>query len=64
MDNKQSFETMLKELETVVKKLENKDIELDTAVTEYKRGLELAKACYEMLDQAEKVLVKEQSEEK
>lgn len=64
MDNNQSFENMLKELESVVKALENKDIDLDVAVSEYKKGLELAKACYEKLNQAEKVLVKEQSEEK
>lgn len=59
MENK-SFEAMLKQLEDVVKNLENKDIELDLAVKEYKKGLELAKACYTMLEDAEKVLVEEQ----
>lgn len=62
MEQNQSFETMLKELETVVKKLENKDIELDAAVSEYKKGIELAKACYDMLEKAEQVLLKEQPE--
>lgn len=56
----QSFETMLEQLENVVKKLETKDIALDDAVKEYKKGLELAKACYTMLENAEKVLVKTQ----
>lgn len=56
----QSFETMLEQLESVVKKLESKDIVLDEAVKEYKKGLELAKACYVMLENAEKVLVKTQ----
>jgi exodeoxyribonuclease VII small subunit len=56
----QSFETMLEQLENVVKKLETKEIALDDAVKEYKKGLELAKACYTMLENAEKVLVKTQ----
>jgi exodeoxyribonuclease VII small subunit len=57
MENK-SFESMLKQLETVVKKLEDKDIPLDEAVTSYQEGLLLAKACYDMLTKAEAVLVK------
>jgi exodeoxyribonuclease VII small subunit len=51
---------MLEQLEIVVKKLETKEIALDDAVKEYKKGLELAKACYTMLENAEKVLVKTQ----
>ena len=57
MEN-QSFESMLKQLETVVKKLEDKDIPLDVAVTSYQEGLVLAKACYDMLSKAEAVLLK------
>ena len=53
-----SFESMLEVLESVVKKLESKEIALEDAVKEYKKGLELAKACYVMLENAEKVLVK------
>ncbi len=56
----QTFEAMLEQLEKVVKKLETKEIALDDAVKEYKKGLELAKACYSMLENAEKVLVKTQ----
>ncbi|HBD74098.1 MAG TPA: exodeoxyribonuclease VII small subunit [Acholeplasmataceae bacterium] len=56
----QTFEAMLEQLEKVVKKLETKEIALDDAVKEYKKGLELAKACYTMLENAEKVLVKTQ----
>lgn len=54
----QSFESMLKELENVVKQLENKDINLDDAVKQYQKGIALAKSCYDMLQQAEQVLVK------
>lgn len=56
----QTFEAMLEQLEKVVKKLETKEIALDDAVKEYKKGLELAKACYTMLENSEKVLVKTQ----
>ncbi|MCD4827053.1 MAG: exodeoxyribonuclease VII small subunit [Acholeplasmataceae bacterium] len=54
-----NFETLLKELEDVVKDLENKEIPLDEAVKKYQLGLELSKACYHMLEGAEKLVVKE-----
>jgi exodeoxyribonuclease VII small subunit len=56
---KKSFEALLKELEGVVKDLENKDISLDEAVKKYQLGLELSKSCYQMLEEAEKLIVKE-----
>ena len=56
---KKSFEALLKELEQVVKDLEDKDIPLDEAVKKYQLGLELSKACYQMLEEAEKLVVKE-----
>ncbi|MBE0701413.1 MAG: exodeoxyribonuclease VII small subunit [Acholeplasmataceae bacterium] len=59
MMDKKSFEVLLKELEQVVKDLENKDIPLDEAVKKYQLGLELSKACYQQLEEAEKLIVKE-----
>ena len=59
MMEKKSFESLLKELEQVVKDLENKDITLDESVKKYQRGIELSKQCYEMLENAEKLIVKE-----
>jgi exodeoxyribonuclease VII small subunit len=56
---KKSFEQLLKDLEAVVKDLENKDIPLDEAVKKYQLGLVLSKACYQMLEEAEKLVVKE-----
>lgn len=56
---KKTFEALLKELEGVVKDLENKDIMLDDAVKKYQLGLELSKQCYQMLEEAEKLIVKE-----
>jgi len=55
-----SFEQILKELEEVVKALENKEIALDDAVKKYKLGLELTTKAHQMLKDAESVLVKEE----
>lgn len=57
-----TFENLLKELEEVVKDLENKEIPLDEAVKKYQLGLELSKACYDKLESAEKLVVKEINE--
>lgn len=54
-----TFEQLLKDLESVVKDLENKDIPLDEAVKKYQLGLSLSKACYQMLEDAEKLVMKE-----
>ena len=59
---KLSFEQLIKELEQVVKDLENKDISIDDAVVKYQRGIELSKLCHEMLTKAEAVIVKESNE--
>ena len=54
-----TFEQLLKDLECVVKDLENKEIPLDEAVKKYQLGIELSKACYQMLEDAEKLVTKE-----
>jgi len=56
---KNTFEQLLIELEQVVKDLENKDIELNEAVKKYQKGLDLSKSCYTMLEEAEKLVIKE-----
>ena len=40
-----TFEQALTKLEEVVKKLENKEINLDEAVKLYNEGLEISKVC-------------------
>ena len=52
---KLSFEEALKKLE-VVKKLEDKEVSLDEAVKLYNEGLELSKQCYQLLQEAEKLI--------
>lgn len=51
-----TFEQALTKLEEVVKKLENKEINLDEAVKLYNEGLELSKQCYQLLQEAEKLI--------
>lgn len=47
-----SFEESLKELETIVRKLESGQTDLDSAIKDYERGNELHKNCEEKLAQA------------
>lgn len=59
MENKElSFEECLKQLEEIVMKLENKDISLSDAVTNYQKGLELSKRCYDIFNKTQEVIVK------
>lgn len=63
MENKKSFEELLKELEQIVKDLEAKDIQLEEAIKKYQKGLELAKLSYQMLEDAKELVVQNQNEE-
>lgn len=62
MSEKKTFEQTLKDLESVVKALENKDISLDEAVKKYQEGLQLSKACYQMLKEAESLVLETTNE--
>ena len=53
MENKQNFETNLKELEGVVKALESGDISLEDMLELYEKGIRLTKECTSALDSAE-----------
>lgn len=59
---KLTFEQALNKLEEVVKKLEDKEINLDDAIKLYNEGLELSKVCYEQLKQSEKLIVEKMEE--
>lgn len=52
-DSSDSFESLFSELEATVAKLEAGDLSLDESLALFQRGMELAKKCGEMLDQAE-----------
>ena len=45
------FEKKINELQEVTKALENPDIKMDEGVELYKKGVELAKECYSILNE-------------
>lgn len=59
-----TFEQALGELETLVKDLENGEIELNDAVKKYNKGMELSKYCHDLLSNAEGVIVKMMKDDK
>ena len=48
------FEAAIAELETIVKKLEEGDLSLETSLQLYERGVQLSRFCHAQLEQAEK----------
>ena len=52
------FEENLADLEVIVQKLENGDVPLEEAISEFQKGMQLSKELQKTLDQAEKTLVK------
>ncbi|HEY8419887.1 MAG TPA: exodeoxyribonuclease VII small subunit [Clostridia bacterium] len=46
------FEEAMDNLNTIIKKLEDKDIELDEGIELYQKGLELARLCLTSLEEA------------
>ncbi|OGO83493.1 MAG: exodeoxyribonuclease VII small subunit [Clostridiales bacterium GWD2_32_19] len=53
MEKETTFESSLKELEGIVKKLETGDVELDKAMEYFKKGVELSKFCHDKLTATE-----------
>ncbi|BBK28143.1 exodeoxyribonuclease VII small subunit [Staphylococcus arlettae] len=67
MSNKQSFEEMMEELETIVQKLDNENVSLEESLELYQRGMKLSASCDETLKNAEQKvneLIKEDEEVK
>jgi len=59
-----SFEEAIGELELTVQHLENGNLGLDESLTEFKKGIELYKYCYNLLNKVEgeiKVLINNES---
>ncbi len=51
--NELDYEAGMKELETIIERLENSQLPLNEMMILYERGQELAKYCQELLDKAE-----------
>ena len=63
MDNSSlSVEEAFRAIEETIEKLENEDISLEESFEEYKRGIELVRACSEKIDKVEKKVQKLRSE--
>ena len=58
MSKEKKFEENLADLEVIVQKLENGDVPLEEAISEFQKGMQLSKELQKTLDQAEKTLVK------
>ena len=58
MSKEKKVEENLADLEAIVQKLENGDVALEEAITEFQKGMKLSKELQDTLDQAEKTLVK------
>lgn len=52
-EEKQSFEEMMKELESIVNKLDNETVLLEESLDLYQRGMKLSASCNETLKNAE-----------
>lgn len=53
-----SFEEAIVELEKLVGELENGDLSLDESMKKFEEGMKTSKYCTEILDKAEKKIVK------
>ena len=53
MSEERSFEELQRELDELVARLERGDVPLDEALTLWRRGEELHRACVELLDRAD-----------
>ena len=52
-NKKIDFESSLKELESIVKKLEDENINLEDSVKSFEAGINLVKQCQKQLEEAE-----------
>ena len=52
-----NFEDTMKELEVIVKELENGDLNLDESVKKFEKGMNLSKNANKMIEEAEKKIM-------
>ena len=56
--SEKTFEENMSELQSIVEKLENGDVNLDDAIEEFQKAMELIKNCYSKLKEAEDTISK------
>ncbi len=54
--DKLTYEERLEQIQTVILKMENKEITLEDSIANYKKGMELIASCQQELEEAEKEL--------
>ena len=54
MSETPEFETALKKLEEIVKRLENGELSLDSALALFEEGIKLSRFCHAKLEEAER----------
>ena len=54
METIKDFEAALSELESIVKRLEDGDLTLESSLALYERGVELSRFCHSRLEEAER----------
>jgi exodeoxyribonuclease VII small subunit len=64
MEMKLTFEEAMKQLEALVKELEQGNLALDLSLSKYTDGVKLAKYCHDLLQNAETMIVKLEQEGK
>lgn len=58
-----NIEESFKEIEDIIAKLENKEISLEEAFSNYEKGVLLIKECNQSIDKVEKQIIELQEEE-
>lgn len=61
-EKEMTFEEAMSALEEIVKELEQGDVPLEQALTQFQKGMELSKICQGTLTKAEKTLTKMMTE--
>ena len=54
MENTQTFEDNLKELESIVAELEKGELSLEESISKFEKGIKVSKECNSKLENAEK----------
>lgn len=52
-DNELKFEEAITELDNIIEKLEIGDLNIDSAIDEFKRGIKLYKECHKKIEETE-----------
>jgi exodeoxyribonuclease VII small subunit len=57
-NKKINFEKSMERIEDIIKKLEDNDLDLETAMNLYKEGIELTSTCYNKINEVEAQSIK------